>query len=171
MDCSYEFGNKGCNGGTLKYAYEYVEKAGGLNREEDYPYISSFTRRSSDTCFYNAQNAIGKIRGMIKIPSGDEEALKEALYLHGPISIAIHTKLYSFWFYNGGIYDYHGCKSDIDHMDHGVLLVGYGEEDGIPYWIIKNSWGHMWGENGYIRIRRGRNICGVATQAIFPRMY
>lgn len=62
------------------------------------------------------------------------------------------------------------CGTD---LDHGVAIVGYGTTlDGTKYWIVKNSWGTDWGENGYIRMKRGisakEGLCGIAVEASYP---
>ena len=87
-----------------------------------------------------------------------------------PVSVAIEADSLVFQFYGGGIIDSARCGTD---LDHGVLIVGYGEEKGKMYWILKNSWGPDWGENGYFRIARSEStndpgICGVAMQPAFP---
>jgi len=86
----------------------------------------------------------------------NEDAMVAALNTNGPLSVALDATYWSF--YSGGIYD-SSCSST--RMNHGVLLVGYGEEKDVKYWIIKNSWGESWGEKGYIRLIRGKNKCGV----------
>lgn len=88
----------------------------------------------------------------------DEEALLEATATVGPISIAMDAS--NIDFYESGVFTDAEC--DISDLNHGVLIVGYGTENGQDYWIVKNSWGEDWGENGYIKIRRGTNECGVA---------
>merc|ERR550539_1925546 len=70
--------------------------------------------------------------------------------------IALHVDS-GFSNYASGIYD--GCTET--QINHGVVLVGYGTEDGVDYWIVKNSWGENWGDNGYIKIKRGVNMCGM----------
>jgi len=86
----------------------------------------------------------------------NEDAMVAGLNENGPLSVALDATYWSF--YSGGIYD-SSCSST--RMNHGVLLVGYGEEKDVKYWIIKNSWGESWGEKGYIRLIRGKNKCGV----------
>ena len=86
----------------------------------------------------------------------DEESIKAAL-LDGPLTTGFNVYL-DFELYKSGIY-HHVYGSNMG--GHAVEFVGYGEENGVKFWIVKNSWGREWGENGYFRIRRGNNECGI----------
>jgi len=106
------------------------------------------------------------VTGYVSLPSGDEAALKVASAQVGPISIAIDANHASFQQYSSGVYYEPYCSST--RLDHAVLLVGYGTENGEDYWLVKNSWGTTWGDNGYIKmIRNYNNNCGVATEAVY----
>jgi len=127
-----------------------------------YPYHSSDGK--SSTCQKTCEPAV-TVTGHTDIPQGDEDALKLAT-AQQPISIAIEADKLPFQMYKGGVLDSEKCGTK---LDYGVLLVGYGtDSNGKDYWKVKNSWGATWGENGYIRIARGKNMCGIASMASYP---
>jgi len=105
------------------------------------------------------------LQGYVDISSGNETGLFTELH-YGPVSIAIEADQSSFQFYSSGVFT-GPCGSN---LDHGVTLVGYGTDEttSLDYWIVKNSWGSSWGENGYIRIVRGKNMCGISLMASRP---
>lgn len=74
----------------------------------------------------------------------------------------------AFFISSGGIFDDPTCDNRLDSLNHAVALIGYGSSDGQDYWLVKNSWGKYWGENGFGRIKRGSNHCGIASQASYP---
>ncbi|CAH1994096.1 unnamed protein product [Acanthoscelides obtectus] len=154
VDCSTKFGNNGCNGGLMDNAFRYIKANKGIDTEEAYPYDGK-----DEKCHYNPSES--GATGFTDIESGDEEQLKAAIATVGPISVAIDASHMGFQFYKEG---------SSTELDHGVLAVGYGtDENGQDYWLIKNSWGPNWGDEGYIKIARNRNnMCGVATQASYP---
>lgn len=74
----------------------------------------------------------------------------------------------TFTFYDSGVYDDPDCTGAEEDINHAVLLVGWGTENGKDYWIVKNSWSTYWGEEGYVKIARDNNICGVTSGANYP---
>jgi len=162
VDCSTAQGNQGCNGGLMDQAFQYIIQNGGIDTEASYPYTAS----GPNACRYNPANRGATLRSYNDVPSGDENSLLNAVY-STPTSVAIDASHQSFQFYNGGVYSDPSCSST--QLDHGVLAIGYGDYQGRPYWLVKNSWGTQWGLNGYIMMARNdRNMCGIATAASYP---
>lgn len=152
-----------CNGGLPDDAYKAIERIGGLETETEYPYHAK-----KEKCQYNPSESKITIKGSVDLPK-DEVAIAKYLVAHGPVSIGINAN--AMQFYRGGISHPWKTLCKPDNIDHGVLLVGYGVSDypvfnkTMPYWIIKNSWGPEWGEQGYYRLFRGENACGVTAMA------
>ncbi|KAK4883584.1 hypothetical protein RN001_006903 [Aquatica leii] len=169
VDCSLDepYENYGCDGGSLEPAYDFV-KDKGIVSDPSYPY----TAETGEACQRQMEKVIANITGYVTVDEGNDEALKEALVKNGPIAVGLDAEAESFQFYGGGIYYESKCRNDIEHINHAVLLIGYGEEtNGDKYWLIKNSYGTTWGENGYGKIARNvTNHCGISTYAIFPKV-
>ncbi|XP_038623519.1 pro-cathepsin H [Tachyglossus aculeatus] len=162
VDCAQNFNNHGCNGGLPSQAYEYIFYNKGIMGEESYPY-----QAKNGTCRFEPDKAIAFVKDVINITIYDEEAIVEAVAQHNPVSIAFEVTS-DFISYHKGIYSNPKCHNTPDKVNHAVLAVGYGEENGIPYWIIKNSWGESWGLDGYFLMERGKNMCGLADCASYP---
>ncbi|XP_028138895.1 procathepsin L-like [Diabrotica virgifera virgifera] len=164
VDCAKDSCN-GCAGGYMDKALEYIEAAGGIMAENDYPYEGI-----DDKCRFDRSKVAAKISNFTYIKKNDEDDLKNAVVVKGPISVAIDAS-YNFQLYDSGILDDISCSSDFNYLNHGVLVVGYGTEKGHDYWIVKNSWGADWGMDGYIWMSRNKkNQCGIATDATYPNI-
>ncbi|XP_006665032.3 cysteine proteinase 1 [Oryza brachyantha] len=167
VDCDHECDSSepdscdaGCNGGLMTNAFSYLLKSGGLESEKDYPYSGR-----DGTCKFDKSKIAASVQNF-SVVSVDEDQIAANLVKHGPLAIGINAAYMQT--YIGGVSCPYICGK---HLDHGVLLVGYGSSGFAPirlkdkpYWIIKNSWGENWGEHGYYKICRGSNVrdkCGV----------
>ncbi|XP_026474337.1 cathepsin L1-like [Ctenocephalides felis] len=156
IDCSTRMGNYGCGGGSLRNTLRYIERSGGLMRYQDYPYNAK-----QNKCHYDRHKSVINITSWAILPSRDEDALENAVANIGPIAVSINASPETFQLYSEGIYDDIKCSSK--HVNHAMLLVGYTKK----YWILKNWWGSNWGENGFMKLRRNVNRCGVANYAAY----
>jgi len=145
--------DEGCNGGLPSQAYDAIMGLGGLETEEDYKYMGY-----DEKCHFNKSDVRVKVTGAVNITKNETE-MAAWLYYNGPISIGINA--FGMQFYWGGIAHPWKIFCNPKSLDHGVLIVGYGEENNEPYWIVKNSWGPGWGREGYYYVYRGDGTCGL----------
>ncbi|XP_030896731.1 cathepsin S isoform X2 [Leptonychotes weddellii] len=164
VDCSTEkYRNKGCNGGFMTEAFQYIIDNKGIDSEASYPY-----KATDGKCRYDSRNRAATCSNYIELPFGSEDALKEAVANKGPVSVAIDAKHSSFFLYRSGVYYDPSCTQNVNH---GVLVVGYGNLNGKDYWLVKNSWGLSFGDQGYIRMARNSgNHCGIASYPSYPEI-
>ena len=166
VDCAQEFDNHGCNGGLPSHAFEYIKHVGGIMSEHDYAY-----KAVEGTCKFDKTQAAAFVwGGSVNITAGNEDELDEALWSAGPVSICFQV-IDEFRFYKEGVYSSPDCKNTAMDVNHAVVAVGYGVKDGKQYYIVKNSWGPEWGNQGFFWIERGVNMCGVAQCNSYPKLY
>lgn len=166
IDCSWGFGNNGCDGGEDFRAYNWMLRHGGVPTEDDYgPYLGQ-----DGYCHINNLTLTAKITGFVNVTSGSLTALRQAIVSQGPISVAIDAAHRTFSFYSNGIYYEPDCKNKLEELDHAVLAVGYGTINGEDYWLVKNSWSNYWGNDGYVLMSAKNNNCGVMTTPTYVKM-
>ena len=141
-------GTGGCQGSTAELAYEYAASSGGFVQEFQYPYTSYYGQNFA--CSVPSTQPVAGIEGYVQLPSNNYTALMNAVAQVGPIAVTVCANAWGA--YESGIFS--GCSSTPMDLDHAVILMGYGEENGVKYWTVRNSWSPLWGEKGYIRITR-----------------
>lgn len=161
MDCSKRIGG-GCSGGMMDTAFQYAIQFGVCSEKGD-PYEAK-----SEICDKSCKKVV-HISNCADVTPNNQLDLKAAVAM-GPVSVAIEADTRIFQFYSDGVITDHSCGTN---LDHGVLIVGYGIENGISYWLVKNSWGSDWGEEGYVKIGRSNStndpgICGIAMKPSLP---
>jgi len=158
--------DQGCQGGLMDNAFKFVMK-NGVAAEAAYPYISGTGIRGLCKADKEAA-AVVTVTGFKDVPSQDAAALLTAVNLQ-PVSVAVEADKSVFQLYKSGVIDRNSCGTK---LDHGVLVVGYGTQKGLfgskDYWKVKNSWGPTWGDGGYLKIARGKNMCGIEMQPSYP---
>ncbi|XP_048103508.1 procathepsin L-like [Alosa alosa] len=161
VDCTGSYGDQGCSGGWMNPAFQYISNNGGLDTEDYYPYEAK-----NGFCRFNPSGVGATCSGYADVmPKGDESALEWHVANVGPVSVAVDAE--HFQNYGSGVFYDSYCSSS--NVNHAVLVVGYGTEGGQDYWLVKNSWGTYWGEQGYIKMSRNRgNQCGIASYASYP---
>ncbi|KAJ8749234.1 hypothetical protein K2173_018711 [Erythroxylum novogranatense] len=183
VDCDTKGEDEGCQGGLMDDAFKFIIQNKGLTTETNYV---TGTKHHQDT---SAEDSLGRtarthkkplwlkdfvvpgvvpqITGYEDVPANNESALMKAV-ANQPVSVAIDAGDFSFQFYQSGIFT-GACGKQ---LDHGVAVVGYGETNGTKYWLVKNSWGTQWGEQGYIRMQKDvstkEGLCGIAMQPSYP---
>ena len=162
----------GCMGGDTVVAYEYLmDRSKGLDSNSDYPYYDHTDPFDPPKCKAAEYKPIVQVtnwsyavkRGSDTWSVEKEKKLAAVLAERGPISIAMDMTIDLLHKYKGGITTGMGCKSDSASLDHAVQLVGYDLDQG--YWLVRNSYGEEWGEDGYLRLTFGNNTCGITNEA------
>jgi len=157
VDCDWS--DFGCWGGEPEGAYAYIMSAGGQETNATYPY--DHASKENIWCEFDASKIYAKVLNWSYACSqGDETTLLSNAFHNGPTSICVDASDWSD--YNGGILLASDCGSDLDHC---VQVVGWDLTGSTPYWIVRNSWGTDWGENGFIRLQYGQDTCGLTQEA------
>jgi len=150
----------GCEGGETTSAFNYVMGAGGLESIQNYPYTAE-----DGTCQFNAKDIDAKITTWQYANTlYEEQPIQNNLVGWGPLSVCVDAEAWQD--YEGGVMTWEECAW-VNLLDHCVQLVGYNTNTDVPvpYWIVRNSWGTDWGQEGYIYLQMWEDTCGIAHEA------
>lgn len=168
VDCAGAWGNYGCDGGLQEAAYGYYQQSHAAMTEADYPYTSGTTSTES-TCAYDSSKTTGVTVEMYSRVSKNTPSQMKYFLEQRPLAVSIEADQTSFQTYKSGVFDDASCGTI---LDHAVLAVGYGTDtdSGKEYWLVKNSWGTSWGDQGYIKIaiEPEKGICGIQVEPLAP---
>ena len=157
--------DQGCTGGNPLLAFYFIQRY-GLAAASDYPYVGQ-----QDRCrVHKVADPIATAQSWGVLTADHEDNMEMALRWIGPLAVGINGSDPRFLAYKDGIYSRDDCDQA---ANHALLIVGYGEDEDengniVRYWISRNSWGEAWGENGYVKIKRGSGaklepgVCGIA---------
>ena len=140
--------------------FNYLQRNNGAIEQKEYPYTGTV-----DSCKQDSKPRSVQVATYKQVARGNENELVQAIATVGTVSVAYNADTHDHYYYTGGILDVPNCGNQ---PTHAVLLVGYGSENGKDFWILKNSLGEEWGEKGYFRLARGKNMCGIADWASYP---
>jgi C1A family cysteine protease len=171
ISCSSSYGNAGCNGGWYYWAWNYMQ-TNALETEASYPYSNGSKNFGiTGTCTVNS--ALGVVKtdsptDYVKV--GKTVADIQSALNQQPTSIAIDASMPIFQSYTGGVItDATSCGTT---LDHAVVAVGYGTDTttGIPYFIVRNSWGPNWGLSGFVNLEAtaAPGMCGMNKKVMYP---
>lgn len=169
-DNNIVYNNLGCMGGNIYRTLLYIFN-NGLELEADYPYVANKKVAQQNgqvqKCRYDTNKFSLKINNYYGINFRNVEEMKRVVSRQ-PV-IAYFSVTNEFYFYRSGIFSTSECGRDnCERVNHSVLIVGYGVENEVGYWLVKNSWGPNWGENGYFRIEMNSNMCCVEGYSMYP---
>jgi len=165
IDCDKSDG--GCNGGGISSALTWVHNHHGLAKNTDYG-VGHY-HPSQGTCHHKEEETVASLKRVRHVASKNEADLKRAVHNAGPVAMSVHVNK-KFKAYKSGIFNDPACPKN--SANHAMLTVGwkYSTKYKKTKWIVKNSWGKSWGQDGYIYLEYGKNVCGMAKSPLYAEV-
>lgn len=164
VDCAKYDGTYGCNGGFMWLGLKYMREF-GLVSEQSYPYFATDNRctikTNQDVLNTKLSLSAPFVSYYVQIEVGNGMALQTAAQ-DRVISIGIDASALNS--YRSGVIQGESCN--MSDVDHGVAIVGYGIENGVSYYLVRNSWGSVFGEKGYFKLERNASSTGMGCLSL-----